>query len=106
FSSTRRHTRFSRDWSSDVCSSDLNDYQIRYTYTEGGLQAERVFDGWDEEIGDWIFDFLTTWTYNEQGLPGEVTDSSWDPLADGRSEERRVGKQCRGGCAAGQETTY
>src|SRR5690606_28721892 len=25
FSSRRRHTRFSRDWSSDVCSSDLND---------------------------------------------------------------------------------
>src|SRR5690606_39592973 len=24
FSSRRRHTRFSRDWSSDVCSSDLN----------------------------------------------------------------------------------
>src|SRR5690606_40967873 len=23
FSSSRRHTRFSRDWSSDVCSSDL-----------------------------------------------------------------------------------
>src|SRR6266511_5774576 len=23
FSSKRRHTRFSRDWSSDVCSSDL-----------------------------------------------------------------------------------
>src|SRR5690606_31183671 len=30
FSSRRRHTRFSRDWSSDVCSSDLkrNDYTI------------------------------------------------------------------------------
>src|SRR5690606_40489044 len=27
FSSRRRHTRFSRDWSSDVCSSDLGDYQ-------------------------------------------------------------------------------
>src|SRR6266511_1356050 len=26
FSSRRRHTRFSRDWSSDVCSSDL--YQV------------------------------------------------------------------------------
>src|SRR5690606_40332056 len=26
FSSRRRHTRFSRDWSSDVCSSDLPDY--------------------------------------------------------------------------------
>src|SRR5690606_39821155 len=25
FSSRRRHTRFSRDWSSDVCSSDLED---------------------------------------------------------------------------------
>src|SRR5690606_39548689 len=24
----RRHTRFSRDWSSDVCSSDLSDYKL------------------------------------------------------------------------------
>src|SRR6266511_5001120 len=28
FSSRRRHTRFSRDWSSDVCSSDLVRRQI------------------------------------------------------------------------------
>src|SRR5690606_24857952 len=28
FSSRRRHTRFSRDWSSDVCSSDLIDPRI------------------------------------------------------------------------------
>src|SRR5690606_2809691 len=27
FSSRGRHTRFSRDWSSDVCSSDLYDYE-------------------------------------------------------------------------------
>src|SRR5436309_7562617 len=27
FSSRRRHTSFSRDWSSDVCSSDLTDAQ-------------------------------------------------------------------------------
>src|SRR5207302_4939455 len=26
FSSRRRHTRFSRDWSSDVCSSDLGEF--------------------------------------------------------------------------------
>src|SRR5690606_40149830 len=26
FSSRRRHTRFSRDWSSDVCSSDLDEH--------------------------------------------------------------------------------
>src|SRR5690606_8003000 len=29
FSSRRRHTRFSRDWSSDVCSSDLD--LVRFT---------------------------------------------------------------------------
>src|SRR5690606_40080279 len=28
FSSRRRHTRFSRDWSSDVCSSDLAGLRI------------------------------------------------------------------------------
>src|SRR5690606_41961320 len=27
YSSRRRHTRFSRDWSSDVCSSDLPEFQ-------------------------------------------------------------------------------
>src|SRR5690606_39547149 len=32
FSSRRRHTRFSRDWSSDVCSSDLKK-DIGYTTT-------------------------------------------------------------------------
>src|SRR5690606_39962190 len=32
FSSRRRHTRFSRDWSSDVCSSDLNHNSISYSY--------------------------------------------------------------------------
>src|SRR5690606_40864890 len=31
FSSRRRHTRFSRDWSSDVCSSDLGIYLYKCT---------------------------------------------------------------------------
>src|SRR5690606_40618213 len=30
FSSRRRHTRFSRDWSSDVCSSDLKSILVSY----------------------------------------------------------------------------
>src|SRR5690606_40650195 len=37
FSSRRRHTRFSRDWSSDVCSSDLDAAaaaQIAEVFTE------------------------------------------------------------------------
>src|SRR5439155_19169386 len=29
FSSSRRHTRWPRDWSSDVCSSDLNNFASR-----------------------------------------------------------------------------
>src|SRR3712207_8854145 len=28
FSSRRRHTRYWRDWSSDVCSSDLKPYSV------------------------------------------------------------------------------
>src|SRR5690606_40575853 len=34
FSSRRRHTRFSRDWSSDVCSSDLDcKYRINLAFS-------------------------------------------------------------------------
>src|SRR5690606_39907755 len=36
FSSSRRHTRFSRDWSSDVCSSDLSDRGV------GGTRGARA----------------------------------------------------------------
>src|SRR5690606_40260095 len=38
FSSRRRHTRFSRDWSSDVCSSDL-DVAAAYAAFERGEYA-------------------------------------------------------------------
>src|SRR5256884_9674889 len=34
FSSRRRHTRCSRDWSSDVCSSDLLRRQEKFTVAE------------------------------------------------------------------------
>src|SRR5690606_10471963 len=37
FSSRRRHTRFSRDWSSDVCSSDLPWSGERTPLTEQGV---------------------------------------------------------------------
>src|SRR5690606_39771862 len=38
FSSRRRHTRFSRDWSSDVCSSDLGDISCEsLVVATGGL---------------------------------------------------------------------
>src|SRR2546430_16347805 len=37
FSSRRRHTRFDCDWSSDVCSSDLDGTHWRFT-KEGGVR--------------------------------------------------------------------
>src|SRR5690606_39437483 len=38
FSSRRRHTRFSRDWSSDVCSSDL----LGFRHCLQSIQRNRV----------------------------------------------------------------
>src|SRR5207302_8133375 len=41
FSSRRRHTRFSRDWSSDVCSSDLGPgHGVGRTFCEGRDPAQ------------------------------------------------------------------
>src|SRR2546430_7564810 len=51
FSSRRRHTRFDCDWSSDVCSSDLNPLTSAATMTEkirrpnyGTLEVEITID--------------------------------------------------------------
>src|SRR2546422_6075094 len=41
FSSRRRHTRCSRDWSSDVCSSDLKDFNVPLLNSEQMYQALR-----------------------------------------------------------------
>src|SRR2546422_2623085 len=49
FSSRRRHTRCSRDWSSDVCSSDL--YMGIDFPTQGELLASKV-DGQDTPISE------------------------------------------------------
>src|SRR5690606_8739327 len=40
FSSRRRHTRFSRDWSSDVCSSDLTDVGLAVLPRPDGLALQ------------------------------------------------------------------
>src|SRR5690606_6474492 len=48
FSSRRRHTRFSRDWSSDVCSSDLATDQAAHDAVDvqlGGRDRERGVAG-------------------------------------------------------------
>src|SRR3712207_1379216 len=46
FSSRRRHTRYWRDWSSDVCSSDLHLYNVaaRDGTVIGGVQNNTPFE--------------------------------------------------------------
>src|SRR5215469_18070232 len=51
FSSRRRHTRSLRDWSSDVCSSDLGDYVLREfaRVGRGSLRATDILGRWGGE---------------------------------------------------------
>src|SRR5690606_22823805 len=47
FSSRRRHTRFSRDWSSDVCSSDLIDLGINVPTGKDSLSMKQKYPDGD-----------------------------------------------------------
>src|SRR5690606_40833377 len=91
FSSRRRHTRFSRDWSSDVCSSDLGGEGHRRSFVllavppdetpAEPVQAERHEeqrqpDGEDRVVVDAVVAEVAA------GGDGDVA---------GRSEERRGG---------------
>src|SRR5256884_6153635 len=52
FSSRRRHTRCSRDWSSDVCSSDLEKvYAKILTGVEAGSPAKQKIFRWAVGVG-------------------------------------------------------
>src|SRR2546430_13621063 len=42
FSSRRRHTRFDCDWSSDVCSSDMEVTQFTYFQQVGGIDCKPI----------------------------------------------------------------
>src|SRR5690606_39797862 len=89
--SRRRHTRFSRDWSSDVCSSDLGPVQAGETITADMLAMRRrdmagAGDGFADPAA------LVGQTANRSLAPGAA------PTADDvveRSEERRVGEEAR-----------
>src|SRR5690606_40464479 len=91
FSSRRRHTRFSRDWSSDVCSSDLQGHlTISVTDESRASLVERLqLFGAAQEKGlpDLLLPGLlrSPWPLEEPGL---------SPLEEVlRSEERRVGRE-------------
>src|SRR5207247_7088978 len=94
FSSRRRHTRSTRDWSSDVCSSDLVTVEI-VMYVVGlvlYVGATRTGDR-AGKLAFWAFVVVTLLLYAGAGTPPpSVTALAWL-----RSEERRVGKECRCG---------
>src|SRR5690606_40329664 len=100
FSSRGRHTRVSRDGSSDVCSSDLavrhDDGTLTATSRTGRVRV------WSWAIApldsEQIFTGTTIEEYVEKAA--ELGGVHWFHNLR-RSEERRVGKEARDRCAAG-----
>src|SRR5690242_21575602 len=86
FSSRRRHTRLTCDWSSDACSSDLP------TQANGtnplAFEAPAARKLTDSQLKSAIEQ--TTKAYSKDPSVQQAI-SPFDP----RSEERRVGKECR-----------
>src|SRR5690606_40395431 len=68
FSSRRRHTRFSRDWSSDVCSSDLP-FEVPMEAQIKGQDEESLFLNslyyTDKSLGDFIRELKKMPLYEE-----------------------------------------
>src|SRR5690606_41072975 len=92
FSSRRRHTRFSRDWSSDVCSSDLIDQRFTGTVLVVELRLGDTVVDVDRREGQLAALLeLVEPHHARRGLLGDAADRR------ARSEERRVGKGCRCG---------
>src|SRR3712207_9123154 len=105
FSSRRRHTRYWRDWSSDVCSSDLSQVVKRI---EDLVKDEKYFK---KEIVLKEQEQKNETTKKEENIAQEVDSNNqdfWivefheglsltekDYTGQKRSEERRVGKECR-----------
>src|SRR5204862_4676050 len=92
FSSRRRHTRSLRDWSSDVCSSDL----WAYVFAE----PESVSPSYSSDILMWS-------KLSERTGPPIPSNSSRKTATSTagarRSEERRVGKERRSGWSPDDE---
>src|SRR5205807_7568397 len=88
FSSRRRHTRLQGDWSSDVCSSDLellhkdSDFIIKHRLGVSGNVAWRA----SRNLYAGVLPYRPIF-YDFNGI--------YAPKLGTRSEERRVGKECR-----------
>src|SRR5256886_13583170 len=86
FSSRRRHTRFDCDWSSDVCSSDLTLGRVTFgsSYAMGSA-------GLPESAPSASAPPTMTMPRTQPRWPRTTSPT----VRAVRSEERRVGKECR-----------
>src|SRR5690349_22015799 len=95
FSSRRPHTRSLRDWSSDVCSSDLADLGFRAYKMRPALGPDRDLETvrlMRKAVGpdfDLMVDAHTWWRMGDRSYDFATVER----LA--RSEERRVGNEWR-----------
>src|SRR5207245_8479171 len=95
FSSRRRHTRCYRDWSSDVCSSDLLAHAVHAAHLAGILH--RDLKPANILLADVVENDSTRSTVTLPWVP-KITDFGLAKKM--RSEERRVGKECGDGRGA------
>src|SRR2546422_3349428 len=89
FSSRRRHTRCSRDWSSDVCSSDL---RIKAEWPNGQTPQVIATGGLASLVAPLVREIESVHpdlTLTGLRIAATALGLTW------RSEERRVGKECR-----------
>src|SRR5690349_25147394 len=102
FSSRRRHTRSLRDWSSDVCSSDLEtrDERYRNRRAPGRIELDSTWRaaiaiafiaGFVRESFVLVLPFAFFRTRSEERRVGKECRSRWSP--DGE-EEKRAGGMC------------
>src|SRR5206468_7669490 len=96
----RRHTRSDRDWSSDVCSSDLDELiakaheafgQVDIIVNNAGYTWDGVIHKMSDEQFQAMLDIHTIVPFRVM----RALAPHWREAAK-RSEERRVGKECRG----------
>src|SRR5205085_8460419 len=97
--------RFDCDWSSDVCSSDLGKLRLVADFLQDRLDALAVFGNW--RTADLHLDDVVAAVEITAHLPAQrgqiltgiiIAAGRIDEHARiGRSEERRVGKECRSG---------
>src|SRR5207249_6398607 len=97
-SSRRRHTRSKRDWSSDVCSSDLwpDHFGRGRLYTTHIKKGQFRANGLAQSDQATVVEHFIR--HGERMTYFSVVN---DPVNLDRSEERRVGKGCR--CPGGRE---